>query len=333
MKLLYLGCHGILEYDELRVFTQLEGLEWFSASSYVYPQVEWDVRPPLDFPIDPEIYDVWRKCGEQWNNPEFLDQFDVIYVMHRPDDIINYWDILKHRRIVWRMIGQSAPKLERQLQRLKQENANLKIVRYSPAERRLTDYAGEDAMIRFNKYPSDYGPWNGHIAKVISVVQSMQKRARDCNWELFRQVSEQIPCRLFGHANEGAGELWNGKNLHYNELIQVYRDYGVYLYTGTKPASYCLNFMEAWMSGIPVVAIGPMLGNRTENVYEVHELLTHGQNGFWADSTEELVKLCTLLLTDTVKAKEISEAGRAKAIELFGVDTIRPQWEEFFKTI
>ena len=333
MKCCYFSCHSVLEYDELKMFTQLRGLEWFSTGRYFYPEVKMEDRPALQFPVDKKHYTAWDLAKGQWNTASFLDRFDVLYFMHRPKEVFNNWELLKNRKIVWRTIGQNTADLELKLQQLKKENPNLKIVRYSTGERRHTNYAGEDALIRFSKDSNTYGQWNGKIKKVLNVTQSIKDRGDACGWTIFSNISKRVPCQLVGNNNSSAGDIWIGKDLPYEDLLQTYRDYAVYLYTGTKPASYCLNFIEAWMTGIPVVALGPKLANGPEPLYEVHELITHGENGYIADSEDELVKILTELLNNAEQAKKIGEAGRAKAIELFDEDVIKRQWKQFFKTV
>lgn len=333
MKLLYIGCHAILEYDELKMFSNIPGIELFSDGMYFRPDQKWYGRPPLNFKVNEENYFIWDKYQGKWNNNEFLDRFDIIYFMHRPASIFDNWNILKSRKIIWRTIGQSTPDLEFKMQKLKEENKNLKFVRYSPSERRHKNFAGEDALIRFGKNPDDYFEWNGNEKVIISVVQSMQERGDACGWNIFSKISENLPCKLYGNNNQGAGKLWNGENLSYENLLSVYRDNRVYFYAGTKPASYCLNFIEAWMTGIPIIAVGPELGNGDENLYEVSELISYGENGYWENDYENIVKKCKLLLENFELAKYISSNGRKKAIELFSEKKIQTQWEDFFSTL
>ena len=333
MKLCYLGCHSILEYDELKMFTCMEGLEWFSTGRYFNPSSKANDRPALSFSVDTNNYVAWDLGSGKWNTKHFLDRFDVLYFMHRPEDIFAQWDLLKNRRIVFRTIGQNTPDIELKLQALRKENPNFKIVRYSPAERRLKNYAGEDSLIRFSKDSSVFGPWNGKIKKVLNVTQNIKDRGDACGWPIFSKISESIPCQLVGHDNKSSGGLWIGRNLPYEELLQVYRDHAVYFYTGTKPASYCLNFIEAWMTGIPVVALGPSLANGPDPLYEVNDLIAYGKNGYWSDFEDVIARVLTLLLEDESLAKRIGAAGRERAIELFDESVIKPQWEAFFKSL
>lgn len=333
MKIVYIGCHAILEYDEMRMFTQIEGLEWFSTGAYFHPKTRLTVRPQLDFKVDASLYTVWDRYKGKWNNEEFLDRFDVIYFMHCPELIFDNWHLLRGRKVIWRTIGQSTPAIELKMQRLRIENPNFKIVRYSPGERHHKNYAGEDALIRFSKYPDEYDHWNGSILKLLTVGQSMKSRGKACGWDIFKKISDEIPSQLVGNTNADAGDLWIGRDLSYEELLQTYRDHRVYLYTGTKPASYCLNFIEAWMTGIPVIALGPVLGNGDEQLYEVHDLISYGTDGYWTDDHEDFIRMATELFENEKKAKAISVAGREKAIEIFDSGKIKPQWETFFNSL
>jgi hypothetical protein len=315
------------------MFTQIEGMEWFSTGAYFHPKTSLRVRPQLDFNVDTTLYPIWHKYKGKWNNEEFLDRFDVIYFMHCPELIFDNWHLLRDRIVVWRTIGQSAPTIEMKMQRLRIENPNFKIVRYSPTERRHKNYAGEDALIRFSKYPDEYGQWNGDICKLLTVGQSMKSRGNACGWDIFKKISEEVPCQLAGNTNTDAGDLWIGRDLLYDELLQIYRDHRVYLYTGTKPASYCLNFIEAWMTGIPVIAVGPILGNGDEQLYEVHDLISYGIDGYWTDDHGDFVRMATELFENKTRAIAFSEAGRAKAIDIFGSSKIKHQWEAFFNNL
>jgi hypothetical protein len=45
-----------------------------------------------------------------------------------------------------------------------------------------------------------------------------------------------------------------------------------YLYTGTQPASYTLGLIEAMMTGVPVVSIGPDHMTWQRDLFEGHEI-------------------------------------------------------------
>jgi glycosyltransferase involved in cell wall biosynthesis len=89
-------------------------------------------------------------------------------------------------------------------------------------------------------------------------------------------------------------------------------------------------FMEAWMTGMPVVAIGKSLAGFN---IEVPQLIANGVNGFTSDSLAELRRYISALLEDYGLAKKISSEGRKKAIELFDKGKIKGQWKCFFDSL
>jgi hypothetical protein len=99
----------------------------------------------------------------------------IIYAAHEHKWIVPNWQRLKHKRVVWRTIGQSAHPNEWMMKPLRREG--LEIVRYSPAERRIPEYAGEDALIRFYKDPDEWQGWHGTDAVVTNVTQNLYMRS------------------------------------------------------------------------------------------------------------------------------------------------------------
>jgi glycosyltransferase involved in cell wall biosynthesis len=162
----------------------------------------------------------------------------------------------------------------------------------------------------------------------------MKARGDACSFAFFEEVTRPFPRHLYGPGNEGIGEWTTGK-VPYSQLIHELQMNRVYFYTGTHPASYTLNFMEAWMVGIPVVAIGSDHGNSkafiNHNLYEVPSFIKNGINGFCSDNIEELRSYIKELLNNDSLAKSISEEGRKEAIVHFGKANIKNQWKEFLE--
>lgn len=327
MKILYLSCHSILEYDELKLFEEL-GHEYFSLGSYLDPQNPVDqIRPALNQKVRSYWYD--RAPNRNKIPKDFVEDFDVIIVMHIPEWITDNWENIKHKRVIWRTIGQSDAKTEAKLAPYRAQG--LQIVRYSPKEESIQGNAGCDAIIRFYKDPNEFNFYNGTNKRAITIAQNMKHRAEFCNYDTFTKIVEGVPAKLYGPNNENAGEL-NGGFLTYEEMKQTYRDNRVYIYTGTQPASYTLNFIEAFMTGIPVVAIGPKYGNSLHiggDLYEVADLIQNGITGYVSDDIEFLRNQVIRLLENPREARLIGERGRMRAIELFGKDSIKLKWSKF----
>lgn len=344
MKILYLSCHSILEFDEVKLLTDL-GHYVFSPGAYVEPANPGDptMRPGLlDIQYEQEHLDKYhplceegRADGKERLTKEFVDMFDCVIVMHLPRWISANWDAMKHKPVIWRTIGQSITNTEAELAPYRKEG--LKIIRYSPMEENIPGYLGSDALIRFYKDENEFKDWNGKKEEVITFAQSMEQRGSHCNFNTFVTATEGLPRALYGPGNEHH-DFSPGK-VPFDQLKQELRDNRAYFATGTHPASYTLNVMEAFMTGIPMVAVGRQLGNGPQfgipfpGLYEVPNFIEHGVNGFCSDNVAELRDCCEQLLNDYELAKNIGSRGRSTAKNLFNKSRIYDEWKRFLQTI
>jgi len=125
------------------------------------------------------------------------------------------------------------------------------------------------------------------------------------------------------HLRGGAGEF------AYNDLRTYLRKIRCYLYTGTIPASYTLGLIEALMTGVPVVSIGPAAwgwwSDFAPDLFEGHLLSPLGP----ANDSAAAARMLRDLLNDAAYAQEVSVATRANAILQFGKDRIGEQWRDY----
>jgi hypothetical protein len=207
MRILLLTAHDIAEYDDLRMFTDM-GHDVFSIGAYIDPAFPAsEMRPALpnaaSHPWLAALCDVQRakhiedpmviRVGSTETNvvdwakadlhPDIIDWADVIICHHYEEAwLVNQWPAIRHKRVVWRTCGQSDARKEGVMARLRADG--LEIVRYSPKEEeaftRLGAFAGQDALIRFGKYPEDWDGWTGEEAVVGNVTQNMAGRGEFC---------------------------------------------------------------------------------------------------------------------------------------------------------
>lgn len=335
MKIHYLSCHSVLEYDEVKLFTEL-GYEVFSNGAYLNPEGAYTLpRPAIEGAKYYEEYADLARVHPKTKLPdELIEPFDVIIIMHSPEVLFQNWESFKRlgKRVIWRTIGQSVASTERRVQDLRAQG--LEIVRYSPKERNLANYAGDDAMIRFYKDPKEFKDWNGDDVRVVNFSQSLKGRRDFCHYDEIVQMMEGFPSMVYGTGNEDLGEL-NGGEMPYEKQKEIYRNARVYVYGGTWPASYTLSFMEAMMTGIPIVAVGSGFAHisRFENFdfYEIPDFIENGVNGFCFDDIPSLRNAVKQLMNNKTLATKISTNARIKAIELFGKDEIAKQWKAFLE--
>lgn len=335
MKILYLSCHEILEYDELKLFAEM-GHEVYSLGAYTFPGGDDNrKRPPLKLPYDAHFIELAMQYRQEGLHPEQLEGMDAVIIMHRPDYVVNNWTLFKEfiakgGRVIWRSIGQSVPHVERQLSTPRMEG--LEIVRYSLAEQTIAGNVGQDAVIYFYKDPEEFGTWNGANEVAINFTQSMRERGQFCGFEITRRVMASLPFKLYGPGNDDLPE-WNGGLLEYHEQKNVLRNSRVYYYHGTYPASYTLSFIEAMMTGIPMVCVGPSFGNGPmfpqQQTYEIPAIIENGHSGFYSDDIQTLRQHIKDLISDRLYAQRIGEQGRRRAIEIFGKEKVKEAWQAF----
>lgn len=294
-------------------------------------------RPAIEgMPYNPHFIELATRYSKDELHPELLEGIDMVMVMHVPTWIVRNAGVLKDfadkgGRVVWRSIGQSVPHVERQLAPYTDW---LEIVRYAYEEATITDNAGCDALIPFYKDPDEYKGWYGNDPVVINFTQSLLSRGEHCGWAAIRRATAPFNTKIYGPGNDDLPEGLNGGLVSYDEQKNILRRSRVYFYTGTYPASYTLSFIEAMMTGIPMVCVGDQLGNGPmfpeQKVYAIPQIIENGISGIWSNSMEELQDQITALLEEPDYAAGISEAGRERAIALFGKESVRESWTEFF---
>jgi hypothetical protein len=336
VNILLLASHAVAEYDDVRMFTDL-GYDVFAPGGYEVPGTEGEgIRPTLpNAPAHPDLVSRLQEVRAKHGDPghlidagkallhdDIIDWADVIIVHHFPVPWIGgQWDRIRHKRVIWRTCGQS----DRQLERFMAEFKALQIVRYSPKEQIAfgRDFAGQHALIRFGKYPDDYGPWIGDSVVVGNVTQHMKQRGDACGYGFWQAATAGLPVAPAGPGSEEIGGLGT---LAYPEMLDYLRHLRAYLYTGTTPASYTLGLIEAMLSGVPIVSIGPDAWRGPENLFEGHEIAGTGHN-HPVPARDQIA----WILSHPRDAAVESIAIRQRAIDLFDVATIGPQWTEFLR--
>src|SRR3990167_5830908 len=161
MKLCYIGVHEVLEADELRLFTEL-GIDCFSyQGAFANPAGHISLKRPAigGMTYYPELAEEANKHAKTKIPKEFFDKFDVVMIMHDPDVVVENWERMKHKKVIWRTIGQSIATVENMVRKMRYEG--MKIVRMSQKEENIVGFVGSDALIRFYKDPEEWSGWTG----------------------------------------------------------------------------------------------------------------------------------------------------------------------------
>lgn len=330
--------HSIEEHDQLKLLSGI-GHDVFSIGGYINPAGPHDDKRPAlpDVKHFGELHAAVDAIGStdnlgaaQSRIPDaILDWADTIIYHHYLDRLYVQWPRIRdwlsgdsNRRVIWRTVGQSVEGNERTAVPFRADG--LEIVRYSPKERNIPGYAGEDTLIRFYVDPDEWDGWTGVDETVIQVTQHLRQRDPYTNWGFWEQATKDLPRMPLGPGSEAIG---GPGSLSYADMQEWLRRARVYCYTGTQPASYTLGLIEALTTGIPVISIGPAHMNvfpYGPDLFEGHELASG-----WTDKPETAATQLRMLLDDPEQARLVSGHQRMRAIEMFGIDKIRAQWAEY----
>lgn len=328
MRILYFSLHAILEHDEIRLLTGL-GHTVFPLGDHFEDPPAAPFRPAV--PLGPEIaalrarfleegcrFSPWDRHGSVRLTPGFVAEFDASIVMHSAQFVDENWPALHVRPCILRAIGVNIAGTGPTFARLRAGGVTL--VRYAESEALVPGFGGQDAVIRFGKDPADFLPWTGEEAKVLSFVNGFAARWPE-DHALHRRAVAGLPSELGGRENEGEPD-WIGLVPHEVQKERL-RRCRAYLYCSGRDVPYTLNFMEAWMAGIPVVVVTEGLPAHAE----IPRLVRDGVDAILAPSATAARDALSRLLADHALAARIGAAGRESATRIFGNAAIAPQWQ------
>lgn len=319
MRILYVSVHEPLQFDEVRLLEDLGA--------------EVSVIPPGGPPVE---FGVWRPVAGQladWTVD--MASFEAIIVMGDVPNLQRVLDLKPKGRVIWRTIGQSSPDQEAAVAALRER---VEIVRYSPRERNLTNFAGEDALIRFAKDPAEFDGWTGGGG--ITVVSNRFGRRWTVDFRFIESALRDLPWRLFGGGN---AEHPKGHELSsYADLLAVYRGADVFFSTNAIPASYTLGLIEAMMTGTPVLALSEAAVRRRCATDAVQTRLKDPAFAVAVYEAEDIVRGFGLVVDEPGQARahvhelmanrtlrhEVGARCRERAIALFDRSRISAQWRD-----
>jgi glycosyltransferase involved in cell wall biosynthesis len=334
--------HSIEAHNQLKLLTSL-GYEVVDLGGYIEPARPHDPKRPAlsEVPFFPEVKAAVDAMGTtdnigaaQSHPPKALLDWlgpDGIWIQHhlmgRLWSNFELWEAKAdrpHLRVVWRSVGQTDPTLEHTAGFFR-DTYGLERVAYSPNEAAMPGgYAGHDVLIRFHADPAEWGGWTGDRAHVLNITQNLFRRGSATHSSFWSQATTGLSVRLVGEGSEVAG---GAGILPFDEMKNELRIARVYLYLGTFAAPMTLGLIEALMTGIPVVSIGPGAWSCIpgwEGLFEGHEL-----SSAWAEDPVEAGRLLRMYLDDDTFAAATSRGQRARAIETFGIETVGAAWKAF----
>jgi|DEB0MinimDraft_3_1074331.scaffolds.fasta_scaffold16684_2 glycosyltransferase involved in cell wall biosynthesis len=329
MNVLYLSCHEVLEYDELRMLTSIPGFTVMPAGSYYNDETNGKMRPKLNINFPDEWRVAWNKIQTTEGKPdhrsnitrESVEPFDIVIVMHHWDWVFDNIDAFEGKKVVWRDIGQTVDTCEETWVK-KAKDLGVKIVRYWDGYQDRDDYEGHDAIIPFGKFPSDYPAWTGGEEAVLGLCQYIKNRPDACNFNVWKKIQSQVNGKMIGAFNDKSGK----KIFSYNHVLKSMRRHNVMWYGGTKPAPYTLGLIEAMLVGIPVFTL-KNIGWRSAlpNLLDEYQLFS---------TTNKLIDGIKAVMSDSddilgiISRRQVDVAKR-----MFSAEKATKMWERFLRSI
>jgi glycosyltransferase involved in cell wall biosynthesis len=340
MRLVQCLSHSIEAYDQLRLYHSL-GIEAFDIGGYINPaKPHDDKRPALpDVPYFPELQKAIDALGTDDNLGaaqahipdavlDWLGDDGAIVFHHYLDRLYGQWDRIRDwkdgapgRRVIWRSVGQSVEWNERQAQGYRMQG--LERVAYSPKEANIPGYSGHDALIRFYKMPDEWSGWTGEDPVVVNFTQHLAQRDPYTNYGFWEQATAGLPRQACGPGSEVIG---GPGGMSEDDMKARLRSARAYLYTGTQPASYTLGLIEAMMTGIPVVSIGPAwmrVFPYGPELFEGHELAAH-----WEDDPARAAKMLRDHL-DSPRTDTDCYRYQQSQVDQFAFANVQRAWAHF----
>lgn len=322
------------------------GFDVFSIGHYTRPLTPINSsRGKIDFPVCEEASYLFEKyhdydklkgrlsniqAGVQGPyiyriNPNLAKIFDVIVIGYYEENLTMNWDSIKDKRVVLRTISQMQSHFSPFRNKVKK-------VALSEQEKYLHGYL-PDAVIRQSVDTNVYSGWNGSTDKVLTVNKWLKKRGDVSCWNIYDYVTKDFNRLVCGFGNEDIEFALS--NLPQEDIQELRKNCGVYFSTCSKPGGVTYTFVEALSTGIPMVSIGPKLGNYMPDIptFDAHNFIQNGVNGFWSDNPEQLKIFIKELLTNKDLASKIGQKGRETAIKHFSIEKCTSDWENFFKGI
>jgi len=339
-KILYISVHTVLEYDDLRILTRA-GYQVFSLGVFAKPGRAFQHLRPFQ-PEFLSLDDLTIAEREGWLTrqdkyplaprltAEFLDRFDVMIVNHHPAIILENADLLFSRQrlqVIFRSVGQVSFEFEAAL---KPFADRLIVVRYSPREHH-PDLMKTDAVIRFGKYSDEFPAWIGGDRLLTFMHNAAIRPYRTPSIADYQQIVEGHPADLCGRGNKGIGTARG--EVDYSTQMELYRSCRAYIYMHSDGACYTLNFIEATLTGAPILVPSATLIKATNppnwwpERYEIPDLLA--DTGFVYSSVAEAREILSHL--EEFDLASISSRSRARARDLFDARRIEREWRDLIE--
>ena len=174
------------------------------------------------------------------------------------------------------------------------------------------DFWGEPYSHKTMLYNNNY---------VLSVVNEFPTRDWCCGFNLWRTISESVPCGVVGKCTSHPDFSKAAESKEH--LRSIYQKASVFLNTSlVSPVP--TSMLEAMACGLPVVS--------TNNCM-IPEIIEHGVNGYLSNDPQELISFCNELLSDNERAAEMGAKAKETVRKCFNMERFVSDWNLHFKEV
>lgn len=152
----------------------------------------------------------------------------------------------------------------------------------------------------------------------ISVVNQFATRDVWCGWTLWNKVKEKFDIRLVGD-NPGISE--SAKSVE--DLVSQLSESAFFLNT-SQWSPVPLSLLEAMSMGMPVISTAKQ---------EIPNIIKHGENGFLAETPEEMLEFANKLIDDRGWAQQLGKRARETIVERFSIERFLSEWKNVFQEV
>jgi hypothetical protein len=339
-RLLYLSTHETLEFDELRIFTDL-GFDCFSIGYWMNPHAPaTKIRPAIPnmvvhqdlidkFKVDYPDYKLPKaefNTGDIRLNKDFLDNFDVIVNCWYSNNLkacLNNCD----KPVVHRTIDMMNTKIEEHLIHLYVRSRPFYLIRMNEVELTKNKTLGVQAIIKQCVEQDKFYGWHGNEAKIFTNIKGAKKRP-DISFDLYDFTTQGHNRILVGSDNDGIA--WAKQGVSQEELLSTMQACRVNYVQPRIGAAMIYSFVEAMMVGCPVVTYGTKYNG---SYWQAGKFIKNGINGYCVNSHDEAFTYIDRLMKDKPRAEAMSREARKTALAHFDYSVAAQQWKKFFQDI
>lgn len=241
---------------------------------------------------------------------------DVIVFQHPQNYHDDQFEILsaEQRRLPRIYLEHNVPQPHAVTSRHPVDDPSVLLVHVTHYNRLMWDNGTVPTVVIEHSVAIDPGArYSGHLARGITVVNSMPRRGRAVGLDLFQLARRHVPLDLAGMENESLHPIGDIPYPVLHRRVAEYR----FLYSPMRYTSLPLAVVEALHVGMPVVALATT---------ELPSVIENGVTGYVSPDPEALMDHMRSLIDDPREARRLGDNARDLAQQRFGLDRFIADW-------